>query len=128
MRQTDIDLTEAVEAAARGYCDDLVPAVTIDDLSAIQRHVIREQALSYVTHAAPHIERQVREQVAREIEARLPAALVADIHSDEGWASDMQYARPHTYDGEWVGFCGQGSIDVLHISEYAARIARGEQP
>lgn len=68
----------------------------------------------------------IREQVAREIEAHLPAALVADMHSHEGWASDMQTAGPHSFDGEWVGFCGQGSVDVRHIAEYAARIARGE--
>lgn len=60
-----IDLTEAVEAAARAAHDQCgcldegapLPAWAVEDTQAI------------ITAALPHIERQVREQVAREIEA-----------------------------------------------------------
>lgn len=107
---SNIDLTEAVEAAARGFCGDLVPAVTIDDLSAIQRHAVREQALSYVTHALPCIERQVREQVAREIEAEIPHLIAClDLARDNEDALNTGYY-----------------IGARSYLREAARIARGD--
>ena len=126
---SDIDLTEAVEAAAEGFCADLVPPVTLDNLSAIQRHVVREQALSYVTHALPHIERQVREQVAQRLQELLPGVLAATAHDAFGWLSDAQDAAlaAGRFDAGSLVFHGEGSIDLLHVGEHAARIARGDQ-
>lgn len=70
---SDIDLTEAVEAAARyqfgidyGHLDR-----AWIDAHPIVRHKYLEAVLPMVTAAAPLIERAVREQVARDIEARL---------------------------------------------------------
>ena len=71
-----VDLTEAIDAAMRGFCADLVPPITPDGLSGIQRHVIHEQALSFVTAAAPLIEAAIRAQVAAEV------ALYADATWD----------------------------------------------
>ena len=100
MIRNSIDLTEAVEAAAEGFCADLVPPVTLDNLSAIQRHVVREQALSYVTHALPHIERQVREQVAREMyadalnpERGIPFDDDADVVTVAAWIEEWFETR-----------------------------------
>lgn len=111
---SSIDLTEAIQAAAEGFCADLVPPTTLRDLSGIQQHVIREQALSYVTHAAPLIEAAVREQVQmhalrvlREhtIECTSLGAVTCRACRDRGWISWSEY---HT-----------------HMAEI---IARGEQP
>lgn len=95
---SDLDLTAAIDAAMRGFCSDLVPPTDPESLSAIQRHVIREQALSYVTHATPLIEAQVREQVAQEIE----------VVSLDGLAMHGNTARA--------------------VIRYMARIARGGTP
>lgn len=84
---SDLDLTAAIEAAMRGFCSDLVPPTDPESLSAIQRHVIRGQTLSYVTHAAPLIEAQVREQVAKEID--LPAVMNRLMY---GSADDLMMA------------------------------------
>lgn len=67
---SDIDLTEAVEAAARAQHDG---CGCIESGSPVGVWA-KKEALVALTAALPHIERQVREQVAREIEARLPDA------------------------------------------------------
>lgn len=62
---TDIDLTEAVERAARA----LWPYKAVwEDVDEAERKVYRARAHAALTAALSHIERQVREQVAREIE------------------------------------------------------------
>lgn len=66
----------------------------------------------------------VREQVARELWAKLPDTLRAQTHDDCGWLSDAQDAQLDATD-DAVTFCGQGSIDVHHIADYAANLARG---
>lgn len=76
------DLTEAVEAAARARYEaerdrkdpDLRDTAypPWEDLAPIARHLNLARALEYITGAAPVIERQVREQVARDIEAEMP--------------------------------------------------------
>ena len=77
-----LDLTAAVEAAARGMWggtpDPFERPREWDDVASGVRHSVREAALLAVTAAAPLIEAAVREQVAREIEAlrTRPAALV----------------------------------------------------
>ena len=60
---SDIDLTEAVEAATSAvtYVRDAHPRVSTDADSY-------DVADAAITAALPHIERQVRERVAREIE------------------------------------------------------------
>jgi hypothetical protein len=68
----------------------------------------------------------VREQVAQEIMAHLPAYLARTAYDEDGWASDMQYANPEVRDDyEWVAFHGEGAVDLQHVAENAARIARG---
>lgn len=68
---SNLDLTEAVEAAARGsYTDAPGDGPAWDDLPPMYRHQVAEIALSFVAHAAPLIEAQVREKVAAAIEAR----------------------------------------------------------
>ena len=59
---SDIDLTEAVEVGAAGVLNRQVVSDKGQPLSA------RAYAHAAVTAALPHIERQVRERVAREIE------------------------------------------------------------
>ena len=63
---SDIDLTEAVEVGAAGVLNRQVVSDKGQPLSA------RAYAHAAVTTALPHVERQVREQVAREIEAMDP--------------------------------------------------------
>lgn len=65
---SDIDLTQAVEAAARRFAVD-VTRPAWDDLPATARMNMQKAMDPLITAALPHIERQVREQVAREIEA-----------------------------------------------------------
>lgn len=94
----NIDLTEAVQAAAEGFCADLNPRTTLSELSAIQRHVIREQALSYVTHAAPLIEDAVRAQIDQEIVTRLADLLDPatpghlNIRDASSWVTGARWA------------------------------------
>ena len=65
-----LDLTEAVEAAARSLAHEAgLPAW--DDMAPMSRHDLAEAVLPSISAAAPLIERQVREQVAREIEAQV---------------------------------------------------------
>lgn len=66
-----IDLTEAVEAGARAQLAMVTAPAVVEwiELSPGQHHSFREHALPLVTAAAPLIEAQVREQIAREIEA-----------------------------------------------------------
>ena len=68
---SDIDLTEAIEAAAQAHLAATAvgtAGVGWADLNPWQQHSIREYVLPMVSAAAPLIEAQVREQVAREIE------------------------------------------------------------
>lgn len=64
---SDIDLTEATEAAARalfdrgGYSEE-----DFEDIHVLLRRTVDEDALAVITAALPHIERQVRMQVTRE--------------------------------------------------------------
>lgn len=98
---SDIDLTEATEAAARalfgrgGYSEE-----DFDEIHVLLRRTVDEDALAVITAALPYI----REQVAREIEA-----LADTCHGARG------DARP----------CG--SLWRRGVQD-AARIARGEQP
>lgn len=78
MTPADLDLTEAVDAAARADYDDArtrAPEghphkhITWDDAPPMVRHGWRDAVLLQVTAAAPLIERAVRERVAADIEA-----------------------------------------------------------
>jgi len=89
---SDIDLTEAVDAAAAGVLNRQVVSDKGQPLSA------RAYAHAAVTAALPHIARQVREQVAREIEAECSQVLTDD---------------------------GSGRIESAALT-HAARIARGD--
>lgn len=46
---------------------------------------------------------------------RAVEALEQDVHNEDGWLSDAQYADLRVgYDGT-VEFCGEGSIDLNHL-------------
>ena len=104
---SDIDLTEAVEEAARVRYErvrrdrsDSTPPW--HEASPIHQHAWREGVLAEVTAAAPLIERQVREQIARDIEAAEQQMKASTID------------RPKVGPGEF-----------LNDWQWAARIARG---
>ena len=76
---SDIDLSAAVEAAARAifeamWATEARPCPTWEDVPPPAKHHHRESVLPAVAAAAPLIEQAVREQVAAEIEAQLPNA------------------------------------------------------
>lgn len=64
-----LDLTVAVEAAARAWYDDGRPpgAAPYDAIDRLIRHRVMESILPAVAAATPLIEAAVREQVAREV-------------------------------------------------------------
>jgi len=64
---SDIDLTEAVEAAARDRAERQNGPGWWATADGYVKHVWREGVYQEVTAALPHIQRQVREQVAEEI-------------------------------------------------------------
>ena len=140
---------EAVEAAARaiefhhdwsyegdGICcmgcgirlEGLVPCNYDLRRSAVRRH----QAQSALEAALPHIEKEIRAQVAAELRGELPVQLAETAGSDTGWLSDMQGLDQEVGgDTEWVSFFDDNandisSIDISHIAEHAAKIAEGE--
>lgn len=107
---TDIDLTSVVEAAARGAYEDAPgEGPAWDDLPQVYRHQVRETVLPFVTHAAPLIARQVREQVAREIQTLL---------------TDEATRGPSVCEDADEGWCHRDS--AVTVLARAARIARGE--
>ena len=119
---SDIALTEAVEAAAAGVLNRQVVSDKGQPLSA------RAYAHAAVTAALPHVERQVREQVAEELRRLLPGVLAATVADEFGWLSDAQDALPKdcTFNSGNVCFQGEGSIDIFQVGDYAASIARGD--
>ena len=98
---SDIDLTEAVEAGS-----DILQAQGFFPSPAVRELVTR----GIVTAALPHIQRQVREQVAREIETE---AARRRRDADEYAAAGGGARDPHQ-DSIRAGF------------SLAARIARGD--
>ena len=122
---SDIDLTEAVEAA---FDETLTERclVALDD-RADSSHIwtLIQEAL---TAALPRIERQVREQVAEELRRLLPGVLAATVADEFGWLSDALDALPKdcTFNSGNVCFQGEGSIDIFQVGDYAASIARGD--
>ncbi len=67
---SDLDLTEAVEAAASGaYADAPGAGPEWDDLPSTYRREVRELVLGFLNHATPVIEAQVRARIAAQIEA-----------------------------------------------------------
>lgn len=134
---------EAIEAAARaiefhhdwayegdGICclgcgiwlEGLVPGNYALRRSAVRRH----QAQLALNAALPYIEKEIRAQVEQELYDKLPVKLGETAASEDGWLSDLQYVSPETSAGfEMVELSDGGSIDLYHITEYAARIAEG---
>lgn len=55
-----IDLTEAVDAAARARCAQGNPEADFDDLPAMTRHAFRELVAPIVTAAAPTTHAELR--------------------------------------------------------------------
>lgn len=84
---TTIDLTEAVEAAARDRAGTSRGEGAYDHLPRIVKHHLREIVLPVVTSAAPAIEAAVRAQVAAEIETRVP-----DGHPRPAYLDGLRYA------------------------------------
>lgn len=80
---SNIDLTEAVEAAARGWFEDAPFAPPWDVLADGVKHRAHETMLPGVAAAAPVVEAAVRAQIASEIELRAygPGGSVVDAHS-----------------------------------------------
>lgn len=103
---SDIDLTEAVDAAARvAWREDGEKSHgQWEAQTRMTRHVMREFITPVVAAAAPLIEAAVREQVAREIEAAEAAARASAI------------TRP---------VVGPTRTDFANDWQWAARIARG---
>lgn len=67
-------------------------------------------------------------RIATELASRLPDVLCETAHDgDGGWLSDAQAEGGIEYDDLRLGFCGQGSIDVHQVGEYAAVIASEAQ-
>ncbi len=118
---SDIDLTEAIEAAADVVRRNVYvrPHETVID-AAVVPHIL--------TAALPHIQRQVREQVADEVRRLLPGVLASTVADEFGWLSDAQDALPKdcTFNSGNVCFQGEGSIDIFQVGDYAASIARGD--
>ena len=109
---------EAVEAAIQAM--DVASSCECSDCE-------RLTVLDILTAALPAIEKQIREQVGQELYDKLPVKLGENAASEDGWLSDLQYVSPETSAGfERVELSDGGSIDLYHITEYAARIAEGE--
>jgi len=87
-----LDLTEAVEAAARASYEDWRQSPNAqgswrpvwEEAPTMLRVNITEAVLPTVTAVAPLIEAQVREQIASEIEALDPMPTSMDFHFDPG--------------------------------------------
>jgi hypothetical protein len=62
---TGLDLTEAVEAAAKSCYYEQAAAPDWNEAAPLVKLGYRQLVLPYVTAAAPIIERQVRERIAR---------------------------------------------------------------
>lgn len=54
---------------------------------------------------------------------KIAKALIADVHNEDGWLSDAQEARLEVQADGSVYFHGEGTIDINHIAEIAARAA-----
>jgi len=117
-----LDLTEAVEAAARASYEDWRESPNAqgswrpvwEEAPTMLRVNITEALLPTVTAVAPLIEAQVREQVAQEIEA------------GENWTPE----GPFSCAGCPVPGCNdlwesEGTCTHVAAIEWAARIARG---
>lgn len=127
---SDIDLTEEVEAAhaftsssrsrGRGITENVAACTCGHQLDWYSRNDAHRK------HVLAELAQAVREQAARDILSGLPAALITTARDEDGWASDMQDAQLRLVDDEWVAFCGEGAVDIQHIAEHAARIARGD--
>lgn len=76
-------------------------------------------------HVAAIIEAAVREQIAADIEAQLPQRLINEIGDACGWLSDAQSGVRLAATGGTLRFHGEGSLDLTHAAEHAARIAKG---
>ena len=81
--------------------------------------------------ALPHIEKEIRAQVAAELRGELPVQLAETAESDTGWLYDMSDWGPCPSEGnEHVDFRDEngfniGSIDLHLIAAIAAGIAEG---
>ena len=140
---------EAVEAAARaiefhhywgyegdGICcmgcgirlEGLVPCNYDLRRSAVRRH----QAQLALTAALPHIEKEIRAQVAAELRGELPVQLAETAQSPSGWLSDAEELHPKadpSHEYVWLMSYNYthslGSIDISSVAEHAATIAEG---
>jgi hypothetical protein len=108
---SDIDLTEAIEAAARGWFESAPFAPPWDGMGPMVKHRAMETMLPGITAAAPLIEAQVREQIAEEnLRLRAFLAIVGDYGID-------LLTQPN-----------QTAITIGGALVNAARIARGDRP
>jgi hypothetical protein len=103
------DLNAAVEAAAR----DLFSVAVVAGEGIADMDVYRRDALTVLTAAAPMFDAQVREQVARDIEAR---ALEAADDAATGTPYSPRTARLEQF----------GMRVATRALALSARIARGE--
>lgn len=106
---TGLDLTEAIEAAARAYFD--TAGVHFDTLKAADRTYARVCMAAALTAAAPLIRAQVRAQIAADIEDA--AGYVCPTHR-------MPDCSP------LLNGCSIPSILRDYRDRIAARVARGE--
>lgn len=110
---SDLDLTEALDAAARAQYERQYPntALPWDVMPAMNRHVAREMFLPPIAAAAPIIEAQVREQVAQAIEA--------EAHRHRCVVGESPFEG-----GTWSAGNDRG---IGYGLDLAARIARGQR-
>ena len=70
---------------------------------------------------------ELREQIAREIQSRLPKLLADDSENEDGWLSDWDGQVWPAADDTRVDLTGDGSIDLDHIASHAVSIAQGKE-
>ena len=92
----------------------------------------RGEARAALAAALPHIEKEIRAQVAAELRGELPVQLAETAQSPSGWLSDAEELYPKADpSNEYVWLMSYddshslGSIDISHVAEHAACIAEG---
>lgn len=65
----DLDLTDATESAAEALWRLLIPELPWSQAHEAAKDACRADARTVLDAALPHLQRQLREQIAREVEA-----------------------------------------------------------
>lgn len=107
MPDNDIDLTAAIDAAARAYFEENAPITSAqhpwDQLTSAAIHQFRENMLPAVVAAAPLIAEHVRAQVAEEI-----GRVMTDPSRVRPRATDAEFATDLANDWQWCQMIARG--------------------